>query len=125
MEIRAGKYYKTRNGQKAFISVVTQNPFRSGPDHYPAKGWVDSDASSILYSWTLSGSRFIGRPSEYDLVEEWRDPVTKELYVYLYKIDGCPTVLHIATESPWNPTTPYQILSSSKVTLTEGQFAVP
>lgn len=125
MEIQAGKYYKTRDGQKAFIGAITYNPFRKTLDPFPARGWIEGDTNST-YSWTLSGSRFIGWPSEHDLIEEWRDPVTEDLYVYLYKVNGCQTVFHIATELPWNPpSTSYQILGSSKVTITEGRFVVP
>lgn len=82
MKIEAGKFYKTRNGQKAYI-YATNAPDSERPIH----GYVVwSDGEIRLYSWTALGGFWDNgdKPGKYgpDLISEWVEPA-KKLYAYL------------------------------------------
>lgn len=34
LKIEAGKYYRTRSGRKAFVSVIMKNPFQGNDEIY-------------------------------------------------------------------------------------------
>jgi hypothetical protein len=70
MKIEAGKYYKTRDGRKAYVAAVLENPLGRTVTH-KCLGFV----GDRYMSWTDNGhewSCFGGNPS--DLIAEWREP---------------------------------------------------
>lgn len=77
MKIKAGKYYKTRGGKKAFVlSVLEKSPFCETVNlKYPVIGLLGdrSDPNgSVAYEWALDGTCY--NHSAYDLIEEWPEP---------------------------------------------------
>jgi len=86
LKLEAGKYYKARNGEKVFIShIAHENPFLpSTKDRYPAKGWIRGQGT--LHGWAEDGMRYVGDDhSPSDLIEEWKEPATKEAVIGLYR----------------------------------------
>jgi hypothetical protein len=75
---------------------------------YPIVGYLGNE----ILNWTLEGRYGITfGPHKLDLVAEWREPVTREVTVYLYS-DGDVSLM------------PYgSAIASTRVTLTEGVFA--
>lgn len=72
MQLEAGKYYKTRDGRKAFVaSVMLPNPFGRSTI-YVIRGYDNS--TSRACSWTSIGTEHDGRNGPNDLVSEWIDP---------------------------------------------------
>lgn len=82
MKIEAGKYYRTRGGDKVFVGgFVLPSPARathSSP--YPVRGYIGSGDEEC---WTADGFyRQTKDPSFQDLVEEWREPRKVEINVW-------------------------------------------
>ena len=99
MKIEAGKYYRTRDGRKAFVSaVLLPNPF-AGPGHmYPAIGYVES-ASTVW--WTKDG-RYSCKESHhpFDLISEWREPETVSVWVYSFRCFDGALAWHCSSSEP-------------------------
>jgi hypothetical protein len=93
MNIEQGKYYKTRDGRKAFVTAMLRDsPFSTGgSSKVPFRGWIDG--SSLIQSWTDSGRRLEYRESPSDLVAEWVDPISIDLTVRLIERNGLTMVL--------------------------------
>jgi hypothetical protein len=72
MKIEAGKYYKTRDGHRAFVGAVS--PFPSTDRLYLVVGWIQGESAST--SWGPSGEYADGSNAPEDLVAEWVDPPT-------------------------------------------------
>jgi hypothetical protein len=65
LTLEAGKFYRTREGKKAYIGEISRQSL-----HSPAFGWVVYE--DIELSWSLNGFYFgPHEPSEFDLIEEW------------------------------------------------------
>ena len=109
MKIEAGKTYKMRNGKRVHVvAVATNNPFGK-PSSLPVVGYRE-DCGGIT-QWRTDGKESKFGESESDIVAEWREPVTKEITVYLWpngEISFYPASFAIA---------------STRVLLTEGVFA--
>ena len=72
MKIEAGKLYRTRNGEKAFVSAVgLECPFVKAADPYPVSGFIET--RSGLKTWTLEGRAWTMAEDHWDLVAEWED----------------------------------------------------
>lgn len=72
LTIEAGRYYKTRDGQKASVT--------RGSDFYGPNSWwtlVDGDGCSVLDS----GFEYEGETSPRDLVAEWVEPVAEPVAI--------------------------------------------
>ena len=68
MELEAGKYYRTRNGKKAFVAGI--NPIKD-LNTDPAVGFV----GPVPHSWQIDGRyENYSKQSRHDLVEEWIEP---------------------------------------------------
>ena len=111
MKIEAGKNYKTRDGRKVYVAgVLLPNVDGKHLSTYPITGYLRDE----ILNWTIDGRYGITfGPHKLDLVAEWREPVTKELTLYLYPNGDVCTVPRLGL---------YPI-ASTRVTLTEGQFA--
>ena len=73
MKIEAGKYYRTRDGRKAYVSaVILENPFGSPRFEcdYPCRGFIEDSGYS---SWQLNGKWAHENNDSTDLVAEWSD----------------------------------------------------
>lgn len=105
MLIEANKYYKTRSGNKAYV-VSTENPF-GDLSQYPILGYIKN---KLQATWNTDGKYILDIDHEYDLVEEWKDPITFD--VYLYK-----NSMGYFTSSTYDK----RCILVAKTTITEGQ----
>lgn len=73
LTLEAGKYYRTRDGRKAYI--VGQNPFDKDDADigFPFGGFVRGGNGDCLEWWRGDG-RFEVREDAMDLVAEWVEP---------------------------------------------------
>lgn len=105
MKIEAGKFYKTREGRRAYISgVVAVNPFDDErPWVYPVAGYVNGCVN--ILSWTDEGFFYLDKEiSHLDLIAEWEEqpanplePLnTKEQYEAIVKLGENTFAQHIA-----------------------------
>jgi hypothetical protein len=78
MKIEAGKYYRTRDGRKAFVAGFS--PFASVIELCRATGFIDGDGS--VRGWSTDGRYWSEFGGELDLVEEWREPKTFSVTIY-------------------------------------------
>jgi hypothetical protein len=80
MKLEAGKYYRTRDGRKAYVAAIA--PEWVATD-YPVLGWVDI----ATIRWRADGKE-VRNESPCDLISEWTDePEKKEdtaRYLYAY-----------------------------------------
>lgn len=77
MKFETGKYYKTRDGKKAFVMFSGQNPFLDPKNRWTVYGVI---GNSAVHSWDSEGkSQSFGGNHPNDLVEEWDEPITKAL----------------------------------------------
>lgn len=86
MIIEVNKWYRTRDGRRAFV-------IGRAPDEchrkFPLIGLVPSeDGAYCLISWTDGGTEYTTDNSCSDLVSEWREPVSREVTVYLLRTAG-------------------------------------
>lgn len=68
MKLEAGKWYRARDGRKAFVGF--RNPCTA--DCYNWCGYIDGEISTRL--WSEDGSWLDGRPNNFDLISEWTEP---------------------------------------------------
>lgn len=67
MKLEAGKYYRTRDGRKAY--VIGQNVFECNYGKWFA-GYIDGDADPL--DWSIDGCIFSDKSESHrDLVAEW------------------------------------------------------
>jgi hypothetical protein len=79
LKIIAGRYYRTRDGRKAF--VAGRNPFCDSLDSHRAfVGAFETGQQEA--SWDERGRYIIHYESKEDLVAEWREPRKFKLWVY-------------------------------------------
>jgi hypothetical protein len=82
MEVKAGEYYRTRDGRKAY--VAGESPFSSTDTLYRVVGWIDGEQGST--EWTPEGFLLLDEADKRDLVEGWRE--TLEVWALL-DLRGC------------------------------------
>lgn len=79
MQLEAGKFYKTRDGKKAYVAAIG-NPLQTIPS-MQAVGWIDGSFSQ--FSWALSGQYSSATThADLDLISEWKEP--KKLILSLW-----------------------------------------
>ncbi len=81
MNLEKGKYYRTRAGKKAYVSMdVDQDcPLNMKcVDAYPVLGFIESEIEpegALVFSWKRNGCFLHDNDaSQWDLVDEWKDP---------------------------------------------------
>lgn len=72
MKIEVGKYYKTRDGRKAFVGGEINNLRYYGHIEERIREW---DNHGVLY----------GPGNELDLIEEWKEPKSGVTYMNVYQ----------------------------------------
>jgi hypothetical protein len=86
LDLQAGKYYRTRDGRKAFVAAVTSNPFESdSKDHARLRGYIDQKRGAA--GWNESGLAFtrnsntgeIKEKPDEDLIAPWSEPQEVQL----------------------------------------------
>ena len=82
MKLEAGKYYKTRNGLKAYVEFIRQDsPFGDYLTKYPAMGFIERYGEQ---RWKTNGEFNTFIENELDLISEWRELVKISGWVNLY-----------------------------------------
>lgn len=119
-KFEAGQFWRTRVGKKAKVLQVG-SPFDDGRRAIVV--WMED--YGVGY-WELDGS-FISntRPHDFDLIEPWRDPVTRTVDLLLCKVradqDAPARVFFGNTDNHPNQSI-YRILAHKHIVLTEGEF---
>lgn len=73
MKFEIGKYYRTREGRRAYVVAVGHEHARSM--EYPIVGYVfDGEGDAESHAWTLGGQFCTGEEDEVDLVGPWAEP---------------------------------------------------
>jgi hypothetical protein len=86
MKIEAGKYYKTREGRKVFVSHRCTNPFGligSEPD-FPLEGYMSNGDRDRL-SWRDDGTYNYAGEHMNDILAEWKEPKVHKRWSYFYR----------------------------------------
>jgi hypothetical protein len=86
MKIEAGKYYKTRGGEKAFVAAVLKNPNGGSVPDQPIVGFIGDNES--YSTWSIGGGYYDDdeyEEDEDDLVAEWREPYRFEVAIVNYE----------------------------------------
>ena len=100
VKIEAGKYFRTRNGRKAY--VASTSPFKCTSSNSVWIGWVeDSSGTAKLFGWSVEGNHFVEEvdaESGFDLVEEWRELFKGEFWGYWLGEEGSAPILHRCEE---------------------------
>lgn len=74
MKIEVGKWYKCRNGYKAYVEYISDPPDEINPkaNNFPLRGYIKTrNERWTTTSWTLLGKNLTNMESEWDLVEPW------------------------------------------------------
>ena len=71
-KIEVGKYYRTRDGRKAYVSGP--HPFLSEDSTYKFAGFIDGEAHNRAHVWTAKGEWLRCKISGKDLIAEWSEP---------------------------------------------------
>ncbi|MEZ5781176.1 MAG: hypothetical protein R3D70_05955 [Rhizobiaceae bacterium] len=85
--LEAGKFYRTRDGRRAFVShVLGVSPFPNKiRDDFPVTGYIDGTGYAPV--WRLDGS-FGNRSHDNDLVAEWVEPKRIKGWVNIFADKG-------------------------------------
>jgi hypothetical protein len=100
LKLEAGKYYRTRDGRKAFVTAVAmENPFGAMNELYPVIGYVEGRYASA--SWTAEGFLLMECERGDDLVAEWVEPkrIQGWMNVYAGHIPGLVNRENLKTDS--------------------------
>lgn len=88
IKLEAGKFYRTRDGRKAFV-VFVQPPEGMG-HRYPVLGYHGEYSGN----WTSDGKWNDGGESQNDLVAEWLEPRRISGWVCVWDFPGALVIVH-------------------------------
>lgn len=103
MKIEAGKYYRTRDGRKAYVDVIrVSSPFNGYEPTHPIIGYVDDEKQGprSTKTWRADGRFDVKQDRSIDLVEEWREPVSREITLHLVKLKDGRVIVTTDTAPP-------------------------
>ena len=110
MEVTAGRYYRTRAGEKAY--VVGANPFRDR-----SVGHFVVAVSGDVYTVAPEGNYLSDAATDdMDLVSEWREPATQTVELKMFRGSGEPFVV---CAQNWETTC--DMIARKSVQITEGE----
>lgn len=90
MKIEVGKYYRTRDGRKAYVGY--RHP-EIAKTKYVLVGHVVADNRSLLtFKWLACGQWRVCGESDSDLVAEWIEPTKHYVKVYLFRTGSAMSV---------------------------------
>jgi hypothetical protein len=87
MKFEAGKTYKTRGGEEAFIYCV------DAPGACPIHGRIEND----MVRWTESGNMIASHKHSYDLIAPESERISRKVWVSVYEND--PPCVHSTKEN--------------------------
>ena len=78
MKIEAGKYYRMRDGNKAYVAGVVKDEFNT---KYPVSGYrhMKKEDEWISVGWKIDGNYFNDEPNDKDIIAEWDEPNDKDI----------------------------------------------
>lgn len=121
LKLEQGKFYRTRDGRKAFVAaVIKPSPFSNSANGYPVVVYLDHELFRRFYN--LDGSLDSdGSPSCLDLVAEWREP--QQIAVELVMVRRENGTVNYSTSRGGRVThmEPDTIIARKQVTITEGE----
>ena len=115
MKIEAGRFYRTRDGRKAYVAAIG-NPLNA-KDLYPAIGFMEGE-HGLEGTWTTCG-RYMDKREDHDsdLIAEWREPESMSMDLYLVKTScGKVTTIHLTPDVPG-----WTVIGKKTATITEGE----
>ena len=124
LQIKAGAYYKTRSGKKAFVAQEPMpiSPFRSGVQQahtYLFRGYCEGNIS--VWNWRSDGTCING-VSEWNLVAEWVDPLSATKEIVFYTVGEGLAPQFLLADPGWKPWSVHtRILARKTITITEGE----
>jgi hypothetical protein len=131
LKIELGKFYKTRDGRKVSIVSVTGDPRDSLPGLMPVRGFIagraydrgefSGDYFRLGNYWSQDGRYSTYGESPEDLVAEWREPVKKDAYVYLYRSAYGSEITGAMDARPSKRCGSLDLIACQKITLREGE----
>lgn len=124
MKIEAGKYYRLRNGIKAYCRAVFLPDPRTGAADlndphtviisYPSMGRASRQANGRLYH---------NSENPYDVVAEWTEPFSETVWLRIMRNKNSPdNKPFVAVGSDYYSTKDYELLGHKRVTVKEGEF---
>jgi hypothetical protein len=120
VKLRAGAYYRTRDGRKAYVSCVLEpSPFGGKPYVMPVCGWIEG--RGIPKGWPLDGREAPPAESMEDLVDEWREPRVLERHLMFYEVPDSEVVFCAQCVKPPVLDIPGKVLARVAVRVTEGE----
>jgi hypothetical protein len=90
MKLEAGKYYKLKDGSKAYI-LGRERLIDKWRGEYCHTQWYPT-------SWTFDGICLLPNRMELDIVSEWKEPIKGEAYL-IQKENRTPAVLFNPSDS--------------------------
>lgn len=119
MQILAERYYKTRGGDRAYVSAVEDSskvPNGSRPRMCPILGYL----KGASVAWYCNGSfRMDGKEDAWDLLEEWKEPVVvSKRYLLMRNL----SIGGLLVAEQGTCTMGFEELGSGTLTITEGVF---
>lgn len=118
LKLEVGKWYRTRNGNKAFVSHKVIDGIEAV---CPYGGYViDHHKHARLWCWFENGTDFSDNDlHEFDLIEEWKEPLKGECWVNVYSTETC---VANSTKFRADDQAMKDRIARIKVSWTEGQF---
>lgn len=125
LKLEVGKWYETRNGKKAFVAFEYRS--RNGFTHH---GYVKEGDFDDTISWHSDGVHYRAERTNYDLIEEWKEPLKGEGWMNVYKNTYGDVWYGVVSRDvekvkAWEAqekTKGETILARIKISWTEGQF---
>ncbi|MEH2700239.1 hypothetical protein GFL93_09315 [Rhizobium leguminosarum bv. viciae] len=81
LTLEAGKYYRTRDGRKAFVSATAPEGFSNPDTDGQFAGFIDGMGARM---WGNDGGYLDFDQSDYDLMAEWGEPKRIKGWVNVY-----------------------------------------
>lgn len=83
-QFEAGKYYRTRDGRKAYVASLYDCPFPcpEGEGEFTFRGWIDLPDMRDYQAcgWTADGRNLKdGTDTQYDLIAPWKEPIEVQI----------------------------------------------
>lgn len=130
MKIEAGKYYRTRDGRRAYVdSVRLPNPLAPKARYKPVSGFLEGNDGSSTRWW--SDGRWgpaDSSPKGIDLISEWDAPDKTSAWVVVFwnekhGYDGdVAFTASDAGEMMADPAEGWECIARKRIEITEGEF---
>jgi len=120
LTLKAGCYYRTRDGRKAYVDCIIKPSPWGGREPWPVMGWIEGHGSVVVWDERGKWSGSCSSTNVCDLIAEWREPKSETFVAWLTDEPG---IMHIITtpEMSYQPPSGYKVLARKTVMITEGE----